>query len=63
MCVTVRGDWFWGGGGGGGAKFLESNVVEMQISMFRDSILYCVIGRQGFPGRQDFAGGQGPWRT
>ena len=47
----------------------------MQISMFRDSILYCVIGRQGFlgwqdfPGRQDFAGGhdfaggQGPLRT
>ena len=32
--------------------------------MFRDSILYCVIVKQGFlgwqdfPGRQDFAGGQ-----
>ena len=37
--------------------------------LFRDSILYCVFGRQGFlgwqdfPGRQDFAGGQGPWRA
>ena len=47
--------------------------VEMQIFLFRDGILYCIIRRQGFlgwqdfPGRQDFAGGQdfvgghGPW--